>query len=101
MKKIILAVLLMTAASTSQAATDHETCVAVQGIAKAVMKNRQTGVGIDSVMGIANNAGKLKPLITDIVITAYDSPKFSTSDYQEEAITEFGNSYYIDCIKNK
>lgn len=100
MKKIILAVLLVTAATTSQAATDHKTCVGVSELAEQVMKSRLNGVKITDAMEVANGAGAMKSLMTEIVSNAYKTYGYKTDEHQDSTIKDFGATYYLDCMKH-
>lgn len=100
MKKIILAALLVTTASTSQAATDHETCVGVSELAETVMSARLSGVRITDAMEVAQGAGAMKSLMTEIVSNAYKTYGYKTDEYQASTIKDFGATYYLDCMKH-
>ncbi len=100
MKKIFAAILLMAVVSTSQAATDHKTCAGISELAEQIMKNRLDGVRITDAMGLANNAGEMKSLVTEIVSNAYKSYGYKTEEYKDSAIKDFGATYYLDCMKH-
>lgn len=61
---------------------------------------RLSGVKITDAMGLANNAGEMKPLVTEIVSNAYKSYGYKTEEYQDSAIKDFGATYYLDCMKH-
>ena len=105
MKKILTALLLITLASTSQAArTDSEKnklCSVVKELAEVTMDSRLSGVDIVKAMEIANNAGSgERALVREITIKAYSSPNYKTDEYKASAIKDFGTEYYLDCIKH-
>lgn len=99
MKKILAAILLMMAASTSQAETDHETCTHISDLAEKVMEARLNDVKITHMMEVASESGPIEQIMSDMVIIAYESYGYKTDDYKSSAIRDFGAQYYIDCIK--
>lgn len=101
MKKIITALALSVAMiSPSMAATDHDTCVGVSELAEQVMKSRLNGVKITDAMEVANGAGAMKSLMTEIVSNAYKTYGYKTDEYQDSTIKDFGATYYLDCMKH-
>ena len=98
MKKILAAILLMMAASTSQAETDHETCTHISDLAEKVMEARLNDVKITHMMEVASESGPIEQIMSDMVIIAYESYGYKTDDYKLSAIRDFGAEYYIDCI---
>lgn len=91
------------ASNTSQtgvslrADSSHEACSILAGTAKAVMQGRQQGVPIQGLMQIAikNDSSITKLMIQE----AYELPRYSTKEYQQKAISDFSNQWYLDCYK--
>ena len=100
MKKVLVGLVLIAVSGATQAAPDHETCVSVSELAETVMKNRLNGVRITDAMEVANNAGGMKTLMTEIVSNAYKTYGYKTGEYQDSTIKDFGATYYLDCMKH-
>lgn len=100
MKNIVLAVLLMGAAGTTQAAVDNKTCTIVKELSEATMGARQAGVDIEKALEVADKSGgNLGALSRKIVLDAYSFPAFSTSEYRQKEVREFGLRHYLNCLK--
>ncbi len=98
MKNIFLAVLMITAASTSQAATQNEKeqyCIDIKEKASLIMQSRLLGANVVRMMRIAGN----DPVLIAMTNDAYSSFGYSTDEYKQKAIQEFSAKYYIDCMK--
>lgn len=59
------------------------------------MDGRQAGYPMSEMMGImeGNQVGE------ELVISAYEIPKFSTPEYIQDAEQEFEDAWYMRCIK--
>lgn len=92
-------------AQASESDIDDSVCRSVMELSKTVMEGRQVGVPVTDTMDVFVNDSdidaKHKTLMMDIIIRAYDAPKYSTVEYQKEAADEFANSYYLDCMKSR
>ena len=105
MKKLLIASIIFTA-SFSAAADNAVDCEQIGELAKNIMTSRQHGVGLGEIMTLVNaqswgeNSG-LKKAVEEVVIIAYESPKYSSPEYQQSAITEFKNQALIECYKNR
>lgn len=101
MKKFMTVMLLIIAASTSQAAVDEETCLMAKQIAETTMSARQAGVDIVDMINLANKTGgKLGALSKAMAIDAYNMPSYSTQEFKDREIADFGTRHYLNCIKN-
>ena len=67
------------------------------------MDARQVGVPIDRSLEIARNVAKdnefFLKISKQLVIDAYDQPKFATEKYRNEQVNEFAAKHYIACVK--
>jgi hypothetical protein len=96
MKKFIVIVMLL----FSTTAFADEVCESLRKVAEQIMKNRQIGVPINEMIEVAdNNHPKVKEILKALIIDAYGSPKFNTPKVINEAVNEFGNKVYVDCVK--
>lgn len=103
MKKIILsagfcAVLLFSAVIPAKA-QNLEVCSALGGAAKRAMESRQVGVSMEKLVESLPEEGPTRKLLLDILIMAYEKPRYSTEKYRSESIKDFENLWYVQCIK--
>ena len=100
MKKIITALALSIAMISPAVAADEATCRMVKDLAESNMKVRQAGIDIIKVLELTDGkSGKLIELDRKLVIDAYKEIAYSTPEYQEKAVREFGTKHYLNCIK--
>lgn len=100
MKKLI-AVLALSAAMINPAmAVDKETCLVVKGLAEAVMGARQAGVDVSDMMAITTENPKMNKLQQGLIVDAFSFPAYSTKDFREKEVREFGARHYLNCIKS-
>lgn len=77
--------------------SEREGCDAVSHMAKTVMQQRQQGMSISEMM--KHDQGQ--DWIRKVMMDAYDEPRYSTSEYQQETIVEFSNKYHLLCLRGK
>lgn len=58
------------------------------------MTARQAGVPMRQSMELTT-----EPIIIDIITEAFSHPSYSTQKYQDKAIQEFENLWYLKCVK--
>lgn len=92
----------MVALSFNAAAdTEVELCSPLSNLAEKIMKSRQIGVPMREVMEIKSledASEKWTTLYREIVTAAYKTPKYSTTEVQNETITEYGNKIMTQCL---
>ncbi|WP_440468111.1 hypothetical protein ACKI1H_08045 [Pseudomonas sp. YH-1] len=94
--------LLVGALFVSGAAQANELCDKVASTAREVMKDRQNGVPIDSIMAqLDKRPGDSSELIRQMVLTAYERDRRYSEKSKERDIVEFGNEMYLHCSKLK
>ena len=74
-------------------------CPTLATSAEKIMDNRQTGVPLSRMMEIAKTAGDLEGILTSITLEAYNRPRYSTGEYQRNAIAEFRNEWEVRCYR--
>lgn len=92
---------------TETKAVDHkrkdELCGSLSELAMTTMRARQRGVSMMVAMRAIGNSNIENEFVANatraIVKMAYDHPRFETSDYQNEAVNDFGNKIALDCYK--
>jgi hypothetical protein len=97
MKKLILAAALIAASTSATTANAEEgmDCEAIEALAKQIMIARQNNMPISRLMSVAGG----NPGIESMVVRAYDEPRFSTRDYQQNAINDFANEAASTCYQ--
>lgn len=97
-KALALSVALMTTVCVQQAVAQEDItdpCVVASDLAKVIMEHRQLGTPISKVVDLAGG----NSYVIGLVLIAYDTPRFSTSEYQQEAVTDFSNMVGLVCYK--
>lgn len=97
MKILIAAALALSAASAS--AEDLDPCAYVGGFAEAIMLGRQNGAPMSQYMAAANQSmdKAVGGVVKELVIQAYQLPRFSTPQMQRRSIQEFRASAEVSC----
>lgn len=99
MKILIVATICIAMTTTVFAEDDwYARCESLASLAEVVMRNRQDGVAMSKMM---KNTPKtiFKSVIESLIITAYDTPRFSTKKMQQRATEDFRDEIYLECIK--
>lgn len=104
MKNLIIAAMMFVPTITfaeEQKMTPEQTCGLVANLSKSIMDNRQIGVPLVDMIGIPDNieVEALANIVRDIILEAYDRPKYSSKEYQLEAAEEFSNEVMLECMK--
>lgn len=100
MKRIITALALTAAMISPAMAVDKETCLAVKGLAEAVMSARQAGVDVSDMMATTTENPKMNKLQQGLIVDAFSFPAYSTKDFREKEVREFGARHYLNCLKS-
>ena len=98
MRTILITLVLYIMAMPVQAADWRETCGKFGELATTIMENRQSGVSMAKMME-AIAGGEENPLIEKLIISAYDSPRYSTERMQKRTVEEFRDEVYLECVK--
>ena len=96
MKKLILAALFLPTLAIAED-TDFEICQSYSTYAEKVMESRQLGVDMAALYELVKD-DKVMPTI---VMSAYDTSRFTTQDYKTKAISDFKNKWFLACIQSK
>ena len=72
----------------------QDPCIIWGELAATIMELRQEGVNMGSAMSVTDNE-----LARMLVIAAYDTPRFSTESYKQQAIQDFANEVMMVCYK--
>jgi hypothetical protein len=83
-----------TQASTMNSAIN---CATLGEMALLIMQNRQAGASLSGLMETANG----DPLLIQIILTAYEAPRWSTPANMRRAEEDFSNDVMLDCYRAK
>ena len=73
-------------------------CSHLGGFAEESMKARQRGLSMEEAMQIDDF--EAKKLLEEIVIAAYEEPRFATESLQQRTIEKFRDEIYLECVKS-
>lgn len=98
---LALSLLVLTSHASAEPTT-QETCKSIADLAGTIMKARQNGRDMSELMELVGkyfeDAEERKPY-DRMVVLAYDSPRYSTEEYKNKAVSDFKNSVYLGCFK--
>jgi len=98
MKTILTAVIIMTASMTY---ASDDICGKYSELSESIMSARQAGVPAVKMIEtqIETDNVAFFNLYKELVIEAYEWPRYSFEDLQQESINDFKNKIYIECLK--
>ena len=91
MKYAIAAIALWATQATAQA----DPCTSVGDVAEQIMTHRQAGRAISQLMPLVDG----NPLFIQMLLQAYQEPRFGTRDFQQREIEDFRNLWEIGCYQ--
>jgi hypothetical protein len=95
MKNALIAICFAAAGAHAVAEDSWRTlCEEVADLASTTMASRQSGAPMANVMSMSED-----PSFEDIVISAYERPRYTTQEHQQRAIQNFRDEWYLDCVK--
>jgi hypothetical protein len=97
MTKILLFVFIAVTSIPSYADDFRDLCNKLNETAQSIMEDRQEGVSMKKLMEIA----KGNKLIENIIIAAYDRPRYYTKEMQIKSVEDFRDEIYLYCIRPK
>ena len=84
---------------TSAYADDwSEKCDSYTQLAEAIMKARQSGVSMAKLMKTVKKKDG-GDFVVQLIIDAYDTPRYSSEKMQQETIENFRDNNYLECVK--
>lgn len=76
--------------------TRDDFCEAVADFAGSIMAARQGGVPLGASLEMVD--GTIVPNIREMVIAAYDTPRYSSDEIRAEVILDFSNDIHLQCL---
>lgn len=99
MKKLLISA-AVAMSLTAQAEEKQDICGMVNELAGSIMSARQRGVDMAQAMKLAGENAEAD-FIRQIIIAAYEKPRYSVAENQQAAVTDFKNSVYLICVKSQ
>ena len=80
---------------------EDDVCRSVAGLAEKVMVARQAGVKLSAILQEleTRSVGNAKPVIREVILGAYEKPRFTTEAYVERVIEEYRNTWHVECLR--
>lgn len=112
-KEAIAAITVLVAATSTAGTLKGVECESFEGVAAVIMQSRQKGVPLKSVMDLNRKTGakmrktsnmteekivEWEQATQSVILEAYGSPRYSTVDYQQDAILDFRSDIYRRCL---
>lgn len=72
------------------------TCGSYSDLAETIMRTRQSGISMKQMLEVPLSKG-----FENLVIAAFEIPRFSTDAMQKRSIEDFRDSIYLECVKIK
>ena len=103
MKRLLAGILFLAASIPSYADVDADTfCRNISVLAEGIMGARQSGVSMVQAMQISEEGNEVyRPLFSEIIKDAYSQHRYSTKEYQNKEVTEFGIKHYLNCLESQ
>lgn len=108
MKKVFITIMVVCALSLSVFGTPQNTnaasCESIESLTRSIMRARQVGVSMVKVITSIKKSGMgegSKIAVKRIIIDAYDTPRYNSREYRQNAVDEFANRYYKRCVKSR
>jgi len=97
MKNLIIALFCITYAIPAISADDdcRDYCDVMARAGEVIMNAHQKGYPMQKMIGTYSGAGDT---IDELIIVAYDSPRYSTEESQQIAIEEYREKVYLECV---
>jgi len=73
----------------------EDPCITLGVLSTTVMDARQRGVSLGDIMTAAQG----NDILQAITLAAYQVPRFTTEEYQQQAIADFGNEIMLACYE--
>lgn len=93
--KAIFAALVLTAFTAQAFAEDRQDeCAIDYDLAETIMEARQSGVSIVNALKPATD-----DYIRELVHQAYETPRFSSEEFQSRAVSDYAEMVYKVCVE--
>lgn len=78
------------------------TCEQFGELAESIMKSRQTGVPLSSLMNVIKDTPETdgNEIFRNMIVMAYDEPRYSSDNMQRRAIEDYRNLWELGCYQS-
>lgn len=76
----------------------REVCAELADIAETLMGFRQQGIALSRILEL--DSYSTNEYLARLAVAAYDQPRYSTTEIQDSAISDFRDAVHVDCIKD-
>lgn len=97
-KFLVLLLLAFPLQARELASDDINTCEVIAEKAKSIMEVRQVGAPMQEVMDAVKDSA-IKSLYFELVIQAYERPRYQSDEFRRRAVVDFQNEWYLSCVK--
>lgn len=77
-----------------------ENCNSTAKMAGTIMQARQAGMDMGKVLETSSSSEAFASKVRDLVVAAYESPRYSTEKNKARAVEDFRNDAYLACMKS-
>ena len=98
MKNLIIAAALTLSLTAFAEDAQTDFCDQLNIMAESIMGARQSGVEMRDMIRITREEN-MPGYVTEIIIRAYEKPRFSVEKNKQNAIKDFQNEIYLQCIR--
>ena len=98
MKNLIIAAALTLSLTAFAEEAELDVCDEINNLAQSIMEARQSGVEMRQLIQIVRN-NEIADFAIPIIIRAYEKPRFSVEKNKQNAIKDFQNEIYLQCIR--
>ena len=95
MKKLIMAVVIVMSSMSVQA--EQASCEQIASLAESVMKARQGGSSMASLIAVAGESGIAKLMVE----SAFEVSRYSTDKFKNRTISDFRDEWYLICYQSR
>ena len=98
MKNLIIAAALTLSLTAFAEEAELDVCDELNNLARSVMNARQSGMEMRQLIEVVRG-NEASEIAIEIIIRAYETPRFSVEKNKQNAIKDFQNEIYLQCIR--
>ena len=98
MKNLIIAAALTLSFTAFAEEPQTDVCDELNNLARSVMNARQSGMEMRQLIEVVRG-NEASEVAIEIIIRAYEKPRYSVEKNKQNAIKDFQNEIYLQCIR--
>ena len=98
MKNLITAAALTLSFTAFAEEAQTDVCDGLNRMARSIMNARQSGMEMRQLIEVVRG-NEASEIAIEIIIRAYEMPRFSVEKNKQNAIKDFQNEIYLQCIR--